>query len=153
MQFFANCALRLFSESSAPYSRSVAADSVERSRHFGNTQLHASREAIAVDSRGQFAVAGKLFEVTLIQAFQKTASRSVCFRCNAVRYRKISERLDGIEFRSLKCRWKETGAPVIHAGLRCSARIGNGDVSRQIFIFEPSAHVVHAPMLGKPSSV
>ena len=72
--------------------------------------------------------------MALIHPPEKGASRLVGGARNGFRARKVVDRLGGVEGRPLECRRQKTGSPAVDARLGRAARVGDGDVCREVVV-------------------
>lgn len=118
--------------------RGLAAEIGER----GYGHLHLRGELIAGDARGEFTVAGEFLEMTLVESLQEVCGGAVGAGGDAIGSCEEADGILGIESGALIRGGQEGGAPVVARGLRIAARIWNGNVGRQIFVFG-AERVVH----------
>ena len=71
----------------------------------------------------------------VVQQFQQVASGNVGLLRDGFRRLQVLNRLLGIEGSALENGGQESGGPIVDAGLRDTAWIGNGDEGGQVFVF------------------
>ena len=114
--------------------------------HLRHAHLHARRQLVAGDARRKFRLTRVTLEMALIHPPEKGASRLVGGARNGFRARKVVDRFGGVKGRPLECRWQKTGSPAVDARLGRAARVGDGDVRREVVVLAaqsvtgPSSH-------------
>ena len=125
--------------------------------HLRYAQLHARRQFVAGDAGRQLRLTRVTLKVALIHPLEKAARRRIGAWGNIFRTRKVVDRLGGVEGCSLERHRQKTGSPAIDARLGCAARIGDGDIGRQIIVLAtkritcPRSHAWE-PLQGVPGA-
>ncbi len=100
----------------------------------GDGELHPGGEFVAGDACGEFRISGVVLEVVLVEVVEEVTGGVVAGGgdgCGAV---EVADGLGGAELGALEGGWEEPGSPVVDAGLRRAAGVGDGDVGGERFV-------------------
>ncbi|MFM1944028.1 MAG: hypothetical protein RI897_3010 [Verrucomicrobiota bacterium] len=112
---------------------------------FGDGELHAGGEFVAGDACSEFSIPRVVLQVVLVQLVEEVAGGFVGGGVDGCRAVEVTDGLGGAELGALEGGGEEAGSPVIDAGLRGAAGVGDGDVGGERF-------VVAAKGIGRPGA-
>ncbi len=116
----------------------------------GDARLHLAGDLVGGNARGEVGVAGEALEVAAVERLDEIARGAVGGGGDGRGPREVADGVGAVEIHTLIRGGQKTGSPVVDAALRFAARVGDGHVGGQRFVFaaervrRPRAHT------GKP---